>query len=153
MNLCLTGAVKLSCLTHETYVFLHFVFSKRIFLIGGKRTVINSIYISDKIIPKTNLLHCIKLTLNLKSNNMVPLWSTFLLENDMTVFQVQAPARAGAFAPLDVKIPAQITTLGPEKTSFFQALQIPTKITKGVIEILVTMFSCLHLLFKLFFVL
>lgn len=50
--------------------------------------------------------------------------------------KVQAPARAGAFAPLDVKIPAQITTLGPEKTSFFQALQIPTKITKGVIEIL-----------------
>ena len=51
--------------------------------------------------------------------------------------QVQAPARAGALAPLDVKIPAQATTLGPEKTSFFQALQIPTKITKGTIEILV----------------
>merc|ERR1712039_1163843 len=27
-------------------------------------------------------------------------------------------------------------TLGPEKTSFFQALSIPTKITKGTIEIL-----------------
>jgi len=50
--------------------------------------------------------------------------------------KVQAPARAGAVAPLDVKIPAQPTTLGPEKTSFFQALQIPTKITKGTIEIL-----------------
>ncbi|XP_025089532.1 60S acidic ribosomal protein P0-like [Pomacea canaliculata] len=50
--------------------------------------------------------------------------------------KVVAPARAGAVAPLDVKIPAQITTLGPEKTSFFQALQIPTKITKGTIEIL-----------------
>lgn len=50
--------------------------------------------------------------------------------------KVQAPARAGALAPLDVKIPAQTTTLGPEKTSFFQALQIPTKITKGTIEIL-----------------
>jgi len=54
-----------------------------------------------------------------------------LLEN-----KVKAPARAGALAPLDVKIPAQTTTLGPEKTSFFQALQIPTKITKGTIEIL-----------------
>merc|ERR1711963_324953 len=43
---------------------------------------------------------------------------------------------AGALAPLDVKVPAQATTLGPEKTSFFQALQIPTKITKGTIEIL-----------------
>merc|ERR1719295_2012321 len=50
--------------------------------------------------------------------------------------KVQAPARAGAVAPLDVKVPAQPTTLGPEKTSFFQALQIPTKITKGTIEIL-----------------
>jgi len=50
--------------------------------------------------------------------------------------KVKAPARAGALAPLDVKIPAQATTLGPEKTSFFQALQIPTKITKGTIEIL-----------------
>merc|ERR1712154_114826 len=54
-----------------------------------------------------------------------------LLEN-----KVQAPARAGAVAPLDVKVPAQTTTLGPEKTSFFQALSIPTKITKGTIEIL-----------------
>jgi len=56
---------------------------------------------------------------------------TILLEN-----KVQAPARAGAVAPLDVKVPAQTTTLGPEKTSFFQALSIPTKITKGTIEIL-----------------
>merc|ERR1712241_796441 len=28
------------------------------------------------------------------------------------------------------------TGMGPEKTSFFQALQIPTKITKGTIEII-----------------
>ena len=33
-------------------------------------------------------------------------------------------------------LPAQNTGLGPEKTSFFQALAIPTKITKGTIEIL-----------------
>jgi large subunit ribosomal protein LP0 len=50
--------------------------------------------------------------------------------------KVQAPARAGALAPLDVMIPAQNTGLGPEKTSFFQALSIPTKISKGTIEIL-----------------
>merc|ERR1712025_67117 len=49
--------------------------------------------------------------------------------------KVKAPARAGAIAPLDVQIPAQNTGLGPEKTSFFQALNIPTKITKGTIEI------------------
>merc|ERR1712008_340858 len=38
-------------------------------------------------------------------------------------------------SPLDVAVPAQATTLGPEKTSFFQALAIPTKITRGMIEI------------------
>jgi len=47
-----------------------------------------------------------------------------------------APAKAGAIAPCDVKLPPQNTGMGPEKTSFFQALQIPTKITKGTIEIL-----------------
>jgi len=47
----------------------------------------------------------------------------------------RAPARAGAIAPLAVTIPAQNTGLGPEKTSFFQALQIPTKISRGTIEI------------------
>merc|ERR1712020_657139 len=46
------------------------------------------------------------------------------------------PAKAGALAPVDVTIPAQNTGMGPEKTSFFQALQIPTKITKGTIEII-----------------
>jgi len=50
--------------------------------------------------------------------------------------KVKAPARAGAIAPVDVMIPAQNTGLGPEKTSFFQALQIPTKISKGTIEII-----------------
>jgi len=47
----------------------------------------------------------------------------------------RAPARAGAIAPCPVTIPAQNTGLGPEKTSFFQALQIPTKIARGTIEI------------------
>merc|ERR1719391_1864065 len=47
----------------------------------------------------------------------------------------RAPARANAIAPCPVTIPAQNTGLGPEKTSFFQALQIPTKISRGTIEI------------------
>jgi len=47
----------------------------------------------------------------------------------------RAPARPGAIAPCAVTIPAQNTGLGPEKTSFFQALQIPTKISRGTIEI------------------
>lgn len=52
--------------------------------------------------------------------------------------KVKAPARAGAIAPCDVRLQPQNTGLGPEKTSFFQALQIPTKISKGTIEILVS---------------
>jgi len=50
--------------------------------------------------------------------------------------KVAAPAKAGAIAPICVKLPAQNTGLGPEKTSFFQALSIPTKISRGTIEIL-----------------
>lgn len=50
--------------------------------------------------------------------------------------KVAAPAKAGAIAPLDVFVPKGNTGLGPEKTSFFQALAIPTKIAKGTIEIL-----------------
>lgn len=50
--------------------------------------------------------------------------------------KVPAAARAGGIAPCDVTVPAQNTGLGPEKTSFFQALGITTKISRGTIEIL-----------------
>lgn len=50
--------------------------------------------------------------------------------------RVAAPARANALAPNDVFVPPQNTGMGPEKTSFFQALGISTKIAKGTIEIL-----------------
>merc|ERR1719506_3566244 len=49
---------------------------------------------------------------------------------------VQAPAKVGSVAPCDVTIPAGNTGLEPGQTSFFQALNIHTKITKGTIEIL-----------------
>jgi large subunit ribosomal protein LP0 len=49
--------------------------------------------------------------------------------------RVAAPARAGAFAPLDVWVPAGNTGMEPGKTSFFQALGVPTKIARGTIEI------------------
>ncbi|ODN73124.1 hypothetical protein L202_07691 [Cryptococcus amylolentus CBS 6039] len=48
---------------------------------------------------------------------------------------VAAPARAGAYAPNDVYVPAGNTGMEPGKTSFFQALGIPTKIARGTIEI------------------
>ncbi|BCR84292.1 60S ribosomal protein uL10 [Aspergillus chevalieri] len=49
--------------------------------------------------------------------------------------RVAAPARAGAVAPGDVWIPAGNTGMEPGKTSFFQALGVPTKIARGTIEI------------------
>ncbi|RKP11373.1 ribosomal protein L10-domain-containing protein [Piptocephalis cylindrospora] len=50
--------------------------------------------------------------------------------------RVLAPAKAGALAPLDVFIPAGNTGMEPGKTSFFQALGVPTKIARGTIEII-----------------
>jgi len=49
---------------------------------------------------------------------------------------VPAVAKAGVVAPDDVLLPKQVTTLEPTKTSFFAALDIATKITKGCVEIL-----------------
>jgi large subunit ribosomal protein LP0 len=67
----------------------------------------------------------------------------FVLTNDdlkevrdlIQTFTVPAAARAGSIAPVKVIVPAQQTALGPEKTSFFQALAISTKINRGCIEI------------------
>ncbi|KIY68746.1 hypothetical protein CYLTODRAFT_421392 [Cylindrobasidium torrendii FP15055 ss-10] len=53
----------------------------------------------------------------------------------ITSNKVAAPARAGALATVDVSIPAGNTGMEPGKTSFFQALGIPTKIARGTIEI------------------
>jgi len=53
----------------------------------------------------------------------------------ITANKVAAPARAGALAPKDVTVPAGNTGMEPGKTSFFQALGIPTKIARGTIEI------------------
>lgn len=50
--------------------------------------------------------------------------------------KVPAPARVGAIAPADCFVPAGPTGLDPGQTSFFQALNIATKIVKGTIEII-----------------
>ena len=55
---------------------------------------------------------------------------------DMILFnKIPAPARIGSIAPVDVIVPAGATGCDPGQTSFFQVLQIPTKIVKGQIEI------------------
>lgn len=50
--------------------------------------------------------------------------------------KVPAPARSGMIAPGDVFVPPGPTSLDPGQTSFFQALNIGTKINRGAIEIL-----------------
>jgi large subunit ribosomal protein LP0 len=49
---------------------------------------------------------------------------------------VGAAARSGVVAPIHVHVPAGVTSLQPTETSFFQALNISTKVTKGSLEIL-----------------
>jgi len=58
------------------------------------------------------------------------------IRNKLGALKVKAAAKAGAVAPNDVIVPAGNTGLEPTKTSFFQALQIQTKINKAMIEIL-----------------
>lgn len=57
------------------------------------------------------------------------------IRDTITSNVVAAPAKAGAIAPKDVWIPAGNTGMEPGKTSFFQALGVPTKIARGTIEI------------------
>jgi len=50
--------------------------------------------------------------------------------------KVAAPAKAGSIAPCDVVVPAGNTGMEPTQTSFLQALNIPSKITRGQVEII-----------------
>jgi len=50
--------------------------------------------------------------------------------------KVAAPAKTGAIAPCDVVVPAGNTGMEPTQTSFLQALNIPSKISRGQIEII-----------------
>jgi len=50
--------------------------------------------------------------------------------------KVPAAAKSGTMAPIDVYVPPGPTGLDPGQTSFFQALNIATKIARGSIEIM-----------------
>lgn len=56
--------------------------------------------------------------------------------NAIKEFVVPAAAKANTKAPKDVVIPAGPSNLEPSQTSFFQALNIATKIVKGAIDII-----------------
>jgi len=56
--------------------------------------------------------------------------------------QVGAPAKAGQVTEKQIKAPAGPTGQPPDKTAFFQALNIPTKINRGQIEITMDYVVC-----------
>jgi len=58
------------------------------------------------------------------------------VKNLLTGNTVGAYAKVGSVSPVQVIVPKGDTGMDPSKTSFFQALSIQTKITKGKIEIL-----------------
>jgi len=53
----------------------------------------------------------------------------------ITELRVAAPAKVGATCPNDVIVPAGPTGMEPTQTSFLQALNIPSKINKGQVDI------------------
>merc|ERR1719159_1302912 len=57
------------------------------------------------------------------------------VRDEITSERVQTAAKAGVEAPDDVVVPAGPTGQDPSQTSFFQALDIPTKINRGQVEI------------------
>jgi len=58
------------------------------------------------------------------------------VRDKLTELKVEAAAKAGSISPIDVIIPNGGTSMEPTKTSFFQALSIPTRINRGAIEII-----------------
>ncbi|CAE7688356.1 RPLP0 [Symbiodinium microadriaticum] len=101
----------------------------------GKNTLIRKI-INDFL--ETNPSHPIKSLLDHIGGNVGFVFTNGSLTEvrDMILAnRVPAPARVGAIAPADVHVPAGATGCDPGQTTFFQVLQIPTKISKGQIEI------------------
>jgi large subunit ribosomal protein LP0 len=62
----------------------------------------------------------------------------------VTSNKVPAAAKSGTLAPSDVFVPAGPTGLDPGQTSFFQALNIATKIARGSIEIVANVHLIKH---------
>merc|ERR1712022_57756 len=75
---------------------------------------------------------CCKLNVALVFTN----GSAAVIRDKIQENKMDAPAKAGAINQVDVIIPKGMTTLEPTMTTFLQALNISSKITKGNIEIL-----------------
>jgi len=102
-------------------------------IIMGKNTIIRKVIRDNS--EKNPKLEC--LLPHIKGNMGFVFTNGNLPELRKTVigFKVPAAAKAGVIAPINLTVPAGPTGLDPGQTSFFQTLNINTKITKGTIEI------------------
>jgi len=107
--------------------------SKSVILMGKNTLIRKAIRTKLEEHPEwESILNCVKHNVGivLTKGSLTDLRAKLL---EMTV---PAVAKSGSVAPDDVVLPKQVTTLEPTKTSFFAALDIATKITRGCVEIL-----------------
>lgn len=110
-------------------------------ILMGKNTIMRKV-IRDMSVDKpklANLLPFIKGNMGLIFSHK----SLADLRKKVMEFKMPASAKSGVIAPIDVSIPAGPTGLDPGQTSFFQTLNVATKITKGSIEITTAVRLCI----------
>jgi len=106
-------------------------------LLMGKKTLMRKI-IKDQIKSGNNKLSSLLEPDNLLIKNTGLIFCNDDLQEVRQLVEsnkVPAPAKANSLAQCDVTIPAGPTGMDPGQTAFFQALNIPTKILKGAVEI------------------
>jgi len=111
-------------------------------IVMGKNTLMRMIMREQAVAnPKLeSLLPCVRGNMGLIFTN----GDLAKVREIVTSNKVPAAAKSGTLAPVDVYVPAGPTGLDPGQTSFFQALNIATKIARGSIEIV----SNVHLITK-----
>jgi len=102
-------------------------------IIMGKNTIIRKVIRDngDKNPSLLNLLPMIKGNMGFIFSN----GDLAAMRKQVMEFKMPAAAKAGVLAPVNVVIPPGPTGLDPGQTSFFQTLNVATKIVKGTIEI------------------
>jgi len=116
---------------------------KDIHILMGKNTIIRKV-LRDRMIQlesSNQEAAAVELILKIVSGNVGFLFvprnvNIAELRDKIINDKVQTQVRAGVIAPTNVVIPAGPTGQDPSQTSFFQALDIPTKINRGQIEII-----------------
>lgn len=114
---------------------IRFVLRGRAEILMGKNTLMRKVF---NTFIKKNPGHPLEQLIPMLKGNVGFVFTNENLTEIRQVLEsnrVPAPARVGAIAPMDVVVPPGPTGADPGQTSFFQALQIATKIQKGQIEI------------------